>query len=425
MSKRKSYTDKDFDQQFPQPGVPADEAWKQMHELLLKNNLTTPAKKDKRRRIIVFFILFCLLVSSGLIYIFPVQNDAGKIVTAKNNNKSSLNNIEETNPGKNSSDTLDTIAQRHFNDTLQQHQNGLSSTNISTIKDQQKNVLYNSSPTGNNNNSVSNNQSINKQVENISQQAITPGKITAETAISSTAKPINKSEIKDSTGKDNIAEQFSLKKVSSKTAGMDKFHFSLEWNINFSTVNNSHYFEAYNGGKQYYMWLLPSAWARMDIGKKHVIAVHVNPYNQQFAGSKTVHIEKPFIASIEPDVVTKLVKSRGYNFGLNYEYSPTNKITVSAGLNYTIQNKALYSQQEVIAFSGEIISDSIKAAGKKDASFQYLKPAYLSWDASLKYNFKKISIGAGVTKPITDLSANPDFSVRPLNGKIYLQYRFK
>ena len=59
MSNRKFYTDKDFNKQFPEPGVPADDAWKQMHELLVKNDLTKPAEKDKRRRVIFFFILFC------------------------------------------------------------------------------------------------------------------------------------------------------------------------------------------------------------------------------------------------------------------------------------------------------------------------------------------------------------------------------
>ena len=45
MSNRKFYTDKDFNKQFPEPGVPADDAWKQMHELLVKNDLTKPAEK--------------------------------------------------------------------------------------------------------------------------------------------------------------------------------------------------------------------------------------------------------------------------------------------------------------------------------------------------------------------------------------------
>lgn len=419
MSNRKFYTDKDYHKQFPEPGVPAEEAWKQMHELLVENDLTKPDKKDKRRRLTVFFILLCLLIGAGIIYMFTAQKDPGK------SNKASINN-NDNNVKSNRSDTSDIIAQQHFTDTLlQQQPNLLSSIHKLSQKDQQQDIPPELSSTNNNSNSINNDISISKPGDTVLQQQTETNEIIAEAPVSSAIKSDDKSEVKDSIEKNDTADQFSLKKANSKKQKPGKFHFGLEWNINFSTVNNSHYFEAYNGGKQYYMWLLPSAWAKMDIGEKHGIALHVNPYNQQFAGKQTTHIEKPMIASIEPDVITKLIKSRGYNIGADYEYNAAKKLTIAAGLNYTIQNKALYAQEEVIAFSGEIVSDSIKAAGKNDAAFKYLKPAYLSWDASAKYNFKKISIGAGVTKPITNMSSNPGFSVRPLNGRIYLQYRFK
>ena len=222
----------------------------------------------------------------------------------------------------------------------------------------------------------------------------------------------------------NTQQAFS-KNIADKNSKQVKFHYGLQWNINFSLKNNSHYFDGYDNNKQYYMWALPAAWAKMDINKKHGIMFRFNPFSQQFAGKQVLNIEKPFIASIEPDSVTSLIKSRGYNFGLNYEYNINSKITFVAGLSYTIQHNALYLQQAVEGYSGNILSEGIYAAGKKDASFKYLNPSYLSWNGSVKYNFRKLSIGAGVTRPISDLSSNPDYTVRPLNGEFYLQYHFK
>ena len=51
MKNKRFNTGKDFEGKFPEPGTPADAAWKQMHELLVKNNLSVPKKKNKSRMI--------------------------------------------------------------------------------------------------------------------------------------------------------------------------------------------------------------------------------------------------------------------------------------------------------------------------------------------------------------------------------------
>ncbi|HEX5154252.1 MAG TPA: hypothetical protein VFW07_22545 [Parafilimonas sp.] len=67
-------------------------------------------------------------------------------------------------------------------------------------------------------------------------------------------------------------------------------------------------------------------------------------------------------------------------------------------------------------YSGNVLSERVHAVEKKDASFKYLSPSYLSWNGSVKYNFRKLSIGAGITGPISNLSLNPEYNVKPLNG---------
>ena len=46
MKDKQEHNYKNFGDDFPKPGTPADEAWKQMHELLVKHDLTKPIKKE-------------------------------------------------------------------------------------------------------------------------------------------------------------------------------------------------------------------------------------------------------------------------------------------------------------------------------------------------------------------------------------------
>ena len=75
----------------------------------------------------------------------------------------------------------------------------------------------------------------------------------------------------------NTQQVFS-KNIADKNSKQVKFHYGLQWNINFSLKNNSHYFDGYDNNKQYYMWALPAAWAKMDINKKHGIMLRCQPF---------------------------------------------------------------------------------------------------------------------------------------------------
>jgi len=427
MKNKRFYTDKDQGK-LPEPGTPVDEAWKQMQVLLVKNNLTVQEKKNKRRTILLVLLFLFISITGTILYSLHSHDHAIKIVTAGSSNKK----IQKPNNAEKSliPDTTHQSIQPGIMDSVPPGNNkagyltGATSNNNLRLP-----VAHHHTPTNKNITEEQKSIPVNKEVNRDQPVEIKKddkSKAENEAPAASQIVQHKKQDIVPGTNDSikNTQPAFSKNKPENNSNQV-KFHYGIQWNINFSLKNNSNYFDAYNGGKQYYMWALPAVWAKMNITKKHGITFWFNPFSQQFAGKQVVHVEKPFVASIEPDSVTSLIKSQGYHFGLNYEYNINTKITFAAGLGYSIQHNALYLEQAVASYLGNVLSESIQAVKKKDASFKYLNPTYLSWSSSLKYNFRKLSIGVGVTRPITNLSSNPDYNVRPLNGEFYLQYHLK
>ena len=419
MKDKQEYNNKNMGDEFPKPGTPADEAWKQMHGLLVKHDLTQPVKKD-RRRLVVLLLLF-LFMTAGISGYLYFSNDGGKkmaLHTEQHKKDQHKKTVEVFN---------DTVAYQHTEQDKHSYipAQEKSFNNAGGINPVRKNYSLNNF----NKTIAANNEFPAMQHAGIEteQPVNAPLKHSKQNnnLLNDTIATAHKNILIDTTTKNNNPAEGALHKSNKTTAAKTRFHFGLQWNANFSLKNNSHYFDAYNGGKQYYMWLLPSAWAKMHIGKKHGILFQLNPYKQVFAGKQTVHMEKPWIASVEPDILTRVIKTRGYDLGLKYEYTFNKSVSIAAGFNYTFQQDALYAEQAVEPISGNILSEKIYAAKRSDASFGYLKTSYLNWNTSVKYDLKKLSIGAGVSKAFNNMPADPAYTVKPLNGEVYLQYRFK
>ena len=423
MRDRKTYNDKNKRGEFPKPGVPADDAWKQMHAMLVENNLTQTAKKDKRRLIVFWFLIF--FVATGVTgYLFYnsahirkiSKNESIKTKTTNNDVVLNYDTIGNKIAGN------DTINNHLKNDSDRVRLHTLIVEDVATSKTWSNKLLSNNTIIEQKNNDITRisneitNDTTTKQIsiDNLSKNEV-------ETKNDS----ISNNKIIDTSPKNSNADSSpnAHKKITS--ARNNKFHFGLEWNANFSLKNNSNYFDSYKSGKQYYMWLLPSGWAKFDINKKHGVLVTLNPYQQQFTGPKTVHIEKPWIASVEPDIVTRVIKTNAINIDLNYTYQLNKRFSLQAGGGYSFIQNVLYKEQSVDELSGNILSEKIYGAKKKDAGFNNIKPSYLNWNIGVEYDIKKISIGAGLHQSFKNISSDSNYNVRPLNGSIYLRYRFK
>jgi hypothetical protein len=422
---RNIHSGENFRGKFPEPGVPVNDAWKQMHAMLVENNLTHPEKKDKRKLILLWLFLFVIVI--GITGYLLLDTDAG---TKSATNVANQKRIKSNNDIALNHDSVENKIVKHgtiTNDLTHESKpvNLYNSYEKSDTKYSLKNLSKASSANiiiseNNNDNITISDADINNE---IAKQIIIDDSLKNDAASNNNSISNNKTidtSIKISDSGNTVK---SHKEIIS--ARNNKFHFGLEWNADFPLKNYSNYFSSYTSGKQYYIWLLPSAWAKFDINKKHGVLLTFNPYQQQFAGSQTVYIEKPWIASVEPDIVTRVIKTKAINIGLNYTYQINKHLNLQVGSGYSFIQNVLYKEQSVEGFSGNILSEKIYGAKKKDASFNYIKPSFLNWNIGVQYDIKKISIGAGLHQSSKNLSTDSNYNLRPLNGSIYLRYRFK
>jgi hypothetical protein len=286
MKNKKFYTNR----KLPEPGTPVDEAWKQMHGLLVKNNFTVPEKKNRRRMILLVLLLLFISVTGIILYSVYFHDQAVKIVTGD-----SSNNKTQKQNNTNNNSSADTVHQLIQQDTLGDNKAG-HSTNVISNNNFRLPVTHDHTSISKN---IPGENKLNPVNQALNHDYLTEAKkdnkvnIENETsAISATVQ--NKKEdtvqmINDSIK--NTQQAFSKNKPG-KNSKQVKFYYGLQWNINFSLKSNRNYFDAYDGGKQYYMWALPAAWAKMDINKKHGIRFRFNPFSQEFAGKQVVNVCK-------------------------------------------------------------------------------------------------------------------------------------
>lgn len=414
---------------FPKPGVSVDEAWNNMHELLVKNNLTKTPEKEKRRWL-VWLILFLFTGLAGTIGYVSMNKNASLSATKKNSSAVVGKTIDTRKESSNNNQQKDSINKTVIENDSEKYDNKNNLAEAYSLKAYHKTIVAEPSSKINTadkpvyTSAVNNSVDVKKDYEHVNKNSFVndSANVTAKNN-DSVLKTMSFNSIDSNLQANNAVSKKN--KATAKTK-KDIFHIGLQWNINFALNSNNNYFNAYrDNNKQYYMWLLPSAWASVNIGKHQSVSLTVNPFKQQFAGSKIVHVEKPFIQSVEPDVITRLIKSRSIDLGVNYSYTIIKKLSVNVGANYSFQQNALYIEQQVEGFSGNILSAKIYGVRKKDEAFKYIKPSYVSLNTSLQYNFKMLSVGGGITSPLTNLSGDNQYNIKPVNGELFLRYRIK
>lgn len=411
---------------YPQPDVSADAAWEKMHEMLIENNLTQTKRKNKRRWIIWFYFFLILAgIVCGYWWHQPktqqgksgIKSDVLVSKTKKITDTIKTDFHEDTPLNRKNTGTIPGSIKHNAATDMAVHKSDIKhAKNFINSNESKQKINFNNPDTGTD-------TTVNSK---IFQQEIHTNITQKNTQVeNSISENTDSSNVTNAISEKRKADTTTQNKTNNNKNKSQKLHFGLEWKPGFSFTNNKYYFDNYSGGKQYYMWLLPSAWARLDLNKKQGITLTFNPYLQNFTDRKTVHIEKPWIASVEPDIVTRLVKARSIAIGLDYSYQLYNNFSLYAGAGYSFIQDALFNEQDVEESTGNILSEKIYGASHKDAGFSFIKKSNINWQAGINYDFKKISIGLNISQPFTNMSSDSIYIIKPVNGSFYLKYRFK
>ncbi|MNR52814.1 hypothetical protein D3C85_1727260 [compost metagenome] len=92
---------------------------------------------------------------------------------------------------------------------------------------------------------------------------------------------------------------------------------------------------------------------------------------------------------------------------------------VGAGLNYNQQGTAVIRQTDTRLMRNLLLRDSVYTVKSSD----FIKPNFIAAKLELMYCKRRFDAGLNLQLPLTDQSANPDFSIKSINGQVFFRWR--
>jgi hypothetical protein len=222
----------------------------------------------------------------------------------------------------------------------------------------------------------------------------------------------------------------AVKNTASGKNKLTGFGYGLQWNVPLPLQGVSGYFTGADGNSKPYNLLIPELWLSKTLGKdkRHQIQLQINPNRQFFTGKKELTSQTGPLSIQDTTMVsrnTRLLKTSGIGVTLQYNYNFSGKWSAGAGLNFSSYGKALLSAQTVRMTDNKLLSDSLYGITRSAADWQYIKSSMLAGKLELSYQVKKIRAGIDVYIPLTNISAYPGNTIRPVNGQLFLRWAIK
>ncbi|AFD09024.1 hypothetical protein [Solitalea canadensis] len=229
-------------------------------------------------------------------------------------------------------------------------------------------------------------------------------------------------EIKE---KSFIKSTLKIDSVNKKGSGLSFLHFvdaGLQWNIPMVTNANGQYFTGSNGEQQVYKTFVPSIWISKRWNKNEVFLTFV-PFQQNFINNKPLsdYTDQSDLSDSLTIINHKtfLFKTMGFGVGVQYNYQITPMFAVGAGLNYNQQGTAVIRQTDTRLMRNLLLRDSVYTVKSSD----FIKPNFIAAKLELMYCKRRFDAGLNLQLPLTDQSANPDFSIKSINGQVFFRWR--
>lgn len=227
----------------------------------------------------------------------------------------------------------------------------------------------------------------------------------------------------------NLAQQKTTEvKKTSKAVKQLGINYGLQWNVALPLQGTKSYFTGTNGSSQPYIALIPDLWLSKQFGKKQELLLMVHLSNLYATGERPLASSKGQLSIIDTTTVTKnllLLKTSGFTAGLQYNFQVYKRWNIGAGLNYHFLNRALLTEKTTGVYTGSVLSEYTLLAEKNGSNWLYLNSSFVSGKIELSYYLGKIKIGGSLLIPLSDMSSVPGYSIRPVNGQLFLRWRLK
>ncbi len=442
---------------YQKPNFPAQDAWKNMQEILDKE---MPVEENRKKRLGFFWIAALLLLSSG-IYLF---DNSDKL--AVNKNSSSKNeNISPikltTKAGKSDANIEANINSKQFASSEQNivldnqtNTNKLSFTKSiaateNTIPNNKvrltKSRIINAKKTNAN---VDDDYTISTPEINVlkkfieKKNGVISNNNSSYTVVNSTVIDNNKKDELESTLENNastkVVENIAKTTIATtvvkvpKTKLQNTIHYGLQWNVLLPEANN---YLDYNAKSQPLSIAIPEFWVSKDLSAKSEIGLQVNPYSQYTLRSNNVLTSKDYVVSVsqgsnQNQITTTylqtrtLLKAMGVELTAKYTYKINNNFSVAVGVGTTLLNAAVVNDR-VISANGKLAHDSIYGIAQGYSDWNYLKSSFVVGRLEMLYQLNKMQVGLAFVKPLSNLYSFSNTNENPVNARLVLRCRIK
>lgn len=460
--------------QYAAPSFPAQDAWKNMEEML---NKEMPRQDKRKKRFILFWLTALLMIGfAGFLILKPSNKNENNLPIIakniiKNHKKTDIKNVEKNlqNSSKNMLLNNNKVgAESKETKTLIYNISKLNRTYF--IKNKNPKKILKNKTTNQTNEAFKQIATIKKSKE-ISNNAgeefynVSTPKINIlkefYTKINNKKNGINDRDIKApideeinqnlvvNEDKNVIAKELNLtnentaeiEENKAKTAAVIKvpksktsktLHYGLQWNILLPQANN---YLDYNAKSQPLSLIIPEFWVSKNLNAKSEVSLLINPYSQYNLRNNNVLNSKDYVVSIlqgsntTPTTTTyiqtrSLLKAMGVELTAKYAFKISNNFSVALGIGNTWLNAAVVNDK-VSNKDGKLSHDSLYGIAKGFNDWDYLKSSFLVSKFEVLYQVKRFQIGVSFIKPIGNIYSYSNTNTNPVNGRAIIRWKIK
>ncbi len=409
------------DEQYPEPGIPADEGWKSMEALL---GTAMPSGSKPQPRFPLFSLIATALGLAGLALFVILKNSPDPLLQSTENDSRPEMFREKTQPGTVTSgshaaapsgeETGGTIPHSAHSYSPGVREN--TALRKKTITDH---ILPEESVTNDTKTTIPGKSDAASESPGL--RSLNRQRTYRLSELSGMQLPVPKSPDRrkePETGKANITGE--------------RFNWGLQWMANFPLTGRKAYVSDLKKQCGAYILAIPGIWISRELGGRQDIVVSLRPYFDYYSKNEIFFQNSPADSPI--DTLTSpspsraypeahLLKLRSSSITAEYHYRLAGNLRVGGELSYQHHWNALANIRRFSPSGFSPATDSLEWLGRADDFWKYLRPRNVTAGLSLTYHTSSVSLGGSIVMPVFPTANDPYGSSRPLNSRIFIRWQ--
>ncbi|MBS1509887.1 MAG: hypothetical protein JST86_03550 [Bacteroidetes bacterium] len=204
-----------------------------------------------------------------------------------------------------------------------------------------------------------------------------------------------------------------------------QLQYGLQWEWPLPLQGTTYYFTGANGKSQPFVFLLPGIFVEKKIGARHYVSSKLLLLRHQFAEQNVLSATIADASNLDTAKVltqTTLLKTYGFEAGLDYQYHINTNWLMGLGVQYNAQSKALLLNQKLLLRDGTLLQETLATIQKGASEWAPLNNYFISVHASAGFVLKKKQVGIEASLPVTSMAKT--VPVKPPAILLYVRWHW-